>query len=265
MVDGSLPHPATVAVEHADLMLLRAPINAHKPLVRQVMIVLLWMYGGLHDKAHRSLTSLIRIVLCGALPWLLFGPVLALAAQLPTGCAPRDTRWGTSPTEGLEAQGTYGTPSEVTRYDYCNRRLLRWYRAPTNIDPGANGTGAMAVSVPSTTSPIPCCIGASDHCRTGSLPPFCCVSPVRPDVLPGSWVSISGPATGGAGGCAMPPCPMRWSANWRARWKRMTSITPPVRRAKRHTAEKSTWDAARVGAARSVNQVGGTTTKIGQR
>src|SRR5262249_35763948 len=130
MVDGSLTHPATVAVEPADLMLLRAPINAHKPLIRHVMIVLLWMSGGLHDKAHRSLTSLIRIVLCGALPWLLFGPVLALAAQLPTGCAPRDTRWGTSPTEGLEAQGTYGTPSEVTRNDHCNRRLLRWYRAP---------------------------------------------------------------------------------------------------------------------------------------
>src|SRR5215831_8647568 len=131
MVDGSLPHPATGAVEHADLMLLRAPINAHKPLVRQVMIVLLWMYGGLHDKAHRSLTSLIRIVLCGHLPWLLFGPVLALAAQLPTGCAPRDPRWGTSPTVGLEAQGAYGTPSEVTRYDHCNRRSPRWYRAPT--------------------------------------------------------------------------------------------------------------------------------------
>ena len=43
------------------------------------------------------------------------------------------------------------------------------------------------------------------------------------------------------------------------------SITPLGRRAKRNTAEKSTWDAGHVGAARSVNRVGGTTTKIGQR
>src|SRR4051794_18391779 len=78
-----------------------------------------------------ALSPLSRIPLYGDLPWLLFGPVLALAAQLPTGCAPRDTRWGTSPTEVLEAQGTYGTPSEVTRYDHCNHRSLKWYRAPT--------------------------------------------------------------------------------------------------------------------------------------
>src|SRR5215510_1870765 len=134
MVDGSLTHPATVMGEHADLMLLRAPINAHKPLVGHVMILLLRMYGGLHDKAHRSLTSLARLALCGNLPWLLLGPVLALAAQLPTGCAPRGTRWGTSPTEGLEAQGAYGTPSEVTRYDHCNRHSLRWYRVPTTTN-----------------------------------------------------------------------------------------------------------------------------------
>src|SRR5262249_41104827 len=174
MVDGSLTHPATVAVEPADLMLLRAPINAHKPLVRHVMIVLLWMYGGLHDKAHRSLTSLVRIVLCRALPWLLFGPVLALAAQLPTGCAPRDTRWGTSPTEGLEAQGTYGTPSEVTRYDQCNRRLLRWYRAPTTTSPDCNATAVKSrpASAPSMTSRARSWMAASARSCTGFWPPF---------------------------------------------------------------------------------------------
>src|SRR5262245_1527744 len=90
MVDGSLTHLATIAVEHTDLMLLRAPINTHKPLVRHVLLVLLRMWDGLYDKAHRSFTSLARIALYGHLPWLLFGPVLALAAQLPTGCAPRD-------------------------------------------------------------------------------------------------------------------------------------------------------------------------------
>src|SRR5215470_18340822 len=39
----------------------------------------------------------------------------------------------------------------------------------------------------------------------------------------------------------------------------ITSITLPARRAKRNTAEKSTWDAGHVGAVRSVNRVGGTT------
>ena len=32
-----------------------------------------------------------------------------------------------------------------------------------------------------------------------------------------SWVSMAGPATAGAGGCAMLPCPMRCTANWKAR------------------------------------------------
>ena len=54
----------------------------------------------------------------------------------------------------------------------------------------------------------------------------------------GSWASISGPAIAGAGGCAMPPCPMRCTANWRARWKRMTSITPPATRGKRKQGGK---------------------------
>jgi hypothetical protein len=43
MVDGSLTHPATVTVKHTDLMLLGTPINAHKPLVRHAMLVLLRM------------------------------------------------------------------------------------------------------------------------------------------------------------------------------------------------------------------------------
>ena len=45
--------------------------------------------------------------------------------------------------------------------------LTHWtpkYR--TNTDPGANATGAIAASAPSTTSPIPCCTRASDRCRT---------------------------------------------------------------------------------------------------
>jgi len=75
--------------------------------------------------SHLSQGFLFRV-----LPWLLLGPVLALEAQLPTGYLPWDTRWGTSPREVLEAQGIYGTPSEVTRCDHCNHHSLKWYRVP---------------------------------------------------------------------------------------------------------------------------------------
>ena len=108
----------------------------------------------------------------------------------------------------------------------------------TTTDPGANATGATAASAPSTTSPIPCSTRASGRCRTGFWRPFCSVCRVRRGALPGSWGSIAARAIAGAGGCAMRPCPMRWIASWRARWKRMTSITPPATRAKPHRAGK---------------------------
>ncbi len=41
MVHDALPHPATVAVEHKDLMLLGALINPYKPIVRQRLIIVL--------------------------------------------------------------------------------------------------------------------------------------------------------------------------------------------------------------------------------
>jgi len=43
MVHNAFTHPSTVAVEHRDLMLLRAPINPHKPLVGQRLILSFWM------------------------------------------------------------------------------------------------------------------------------------------------------------------------------------------------------------------------------
>ena len=43
---------------------------------------------------------------------------------------------------------------------------------------------------------------------------------------------MSARAIAGAGGCAMPPCPMRWSGSWKGRSKPMTSITPPATRDK---------------------------------
>ena len=53
------------------------------------------------------------------------------------------------------------------------------------------------------------CTERRGHCRTGYSPPFCFASPVRHSALPESEGSISGPALAGAGGCAMPPCPLR--------------------------------------------------------
>ena len=135
----------------------------------------------------------------------------------------------------------------------------------TNSDPGANGTGASAVSGPSTPSPLPCDIGANAHCRTGSLPPCCCVSPVRPDASPENWVSLCGPAIAGAGGCAMRPCPMRCTANCQARWKRMPAIRLPATRDKPSRAGRRRWGTDRVVVVSSARPGGGTTTKTVRR
>lgn len=78
-------------------------------------------------------------------------------------------------------------------------------------------------------------------------------------------MSISAPALGGAGGCAIVPSPTQSVAGWRARWKRMTSITRRGTRAKPHTAGRRPWDADRVAAARSVSPAGAIRIKTGQR
>src|SRR4029450_8277270 len=137
--------------------------------------------------------SLSKLSLCGDLPWWLLGPVLALAAQLPTGCAPRDPRWGTSPTAVLEAQGTYGTPSEVTR-------SLKWYRAPTTTSPDCNATAVKKrlASAPAMISGERSWTAASALSCTGFWPRFSCACRVHRGVLPKSWGSMSAPATAGA-------------------------------------------------------------------
>ena len=106
----------------------------------------------------------------------------------------------------------------------------------TTIDPGANDTGVTAASTPSTTSLTPCSTGASGQSRTGFLPRFCCVSRARHAASPESWGSIAAPAIGGAGGCAMPPSPMRWTVNWQALSKPMSSTIPRATRGKRRRA-----------------------------
>ena len=138
-------------------------------------------------------------------------------------------------------------------------RMLRWQDRPlqcprcqsrhwtvghTNIAPGANATGAITASAPSTTSPRPYCIGARDRCHTGFSPPFCCALPVRRGASRENWVSMSARAIAGAGGCAMPLCPMRCIASWKALLKPMTS-TRRATRDKPSTEEKAPGARAR--------------------
>ena len=124
---------------------------------------------------------------------------------------------------------------------------------PTITGQGSNAIGAQAVDAPSTTSPTRCWPRASGRCRTGFSPLFCCVCHAHLAAWPESWASISVPATAGAGGCAMPLCPMKWIASWRARSKRMNSITLLARRGKRNKVGQNRWDADRVVAAKSAS------------
>ena len=58
---------------------------------------------------------------------------------------------------------------------------------------------------------------------------------------------------------------MRCTANWRARWKRMTSTIPLATRGKRKGVGRRRWDAARVGAVRNASPAGAIMTKTGRR
>src|SRR5215510_8795493 len=108
MVHHPFTHPATCAVEHTDLMLLGAPINAHKPLVRPGLLISFWVHGGRHDKTHGSLSSLLRMSLSGDLPSVSLGPVLALAAQLPTRGIPRSLSLACKSGGGTRGAGLSG-------------------------------------------------------------------------------------------------------------------------------------------------------------
>ena len=78
-------------------------------------------------------------------------------------------------------------------------------------------------------------------------------------------VLISAPVIGGAGGCAMLLCPMKWSVNWQGPSKRMISTTPLARRGKPSRVGRRRWDVERGGAARNVSLVGAIMTKTGPR
>jgi transposase-like protein len=77
--------------------------------------------------------------------------------------------------------------------------------------------------------------------------------------------SIAGPATAGAGSCAMRPCPMSCSVNWMARSKPMTSSTRRATKGKPSRAGRSGWDAGHAGAGRSASQAVAIMIKIGPR
>jgi hypothetical protein len=136
--------------------------------------------------------------------------------------------------------------------------------ASTTTDRGVNAPGATAASAPATLSPTPCSISVSGRCRPGGWPPCCSVWRARLAASPENWVSMSAPALGGAGGGAMPRCPMRWIATWRGRSKPTHSIPRPARRAKPTQAGRRRWDTGRVGAARNARPVGAMMTKTGQ-
>jgi hypothetical protein len=133
-----------------------------------------------------------------------------------------------------------------------------------HYQPGLHATAVKRriASAPSMTSRARCWTAASALSCTGCSRRFCSASPAHLGVSPERWGCISERAIAAAGGCAMPRCPTRCTANWRVPLKRMTSITSRVRRDKRNRVGRKRWNAARVGAARSVSPVGGITIKI---
>jgi hypothetical protein len=118
--------------------------------------------------------------------------------------------------------------------------------AITTTDQGVNATGATAASAPSTISRTPCSIKASGRSRTGFWPPFCSVWRARLAASPERWVCICVRAIVGAGGSAMPRCPMRCIVNERGPLKPMTSTIPRATRGKRHRVGRNRWGAERV-------------------
>ena len=158
-------------------------------------------------------------------------------------------RWKERPLQCPRCQshnvGPWGT--------YHYQPGLRRYRCKENT-----------ASAPSMTSQAHSWTAVSAPSPTGFSPPFCYASPVRRGALPGKWASMSVPAIAGAGGCAMPRCPMRCIVNWKGPLKRMTSITRRARRGKHHTVARKRWDATRVVAGRNASRAGAIMTKIGQ-
>ena len=103
----ALTDSATLPIEARDLMVLVAPGNSYKPLVRGTGLVR--QTGRLREVS--SLDHSDTPSWPGGLPWSVISPGRALMAQLPPRWEPRGSHWGASPAQALKAQGAAGTPS----------------------------------------------------------------------------------------------------------------------------------------------------------
>jgi hypothetical protein len=112
----------------------------------------------------------------------------------------------------------------------------------TTTAPGANATAVVTASGPSMTSAARSLTRAGVLWRTGCWPPFCCACRVRRGALPVSWGCMCVRAIAGAGGCAMSPCPMRWSANSRAQ-SNLTQFQPHDGSSVTHSSVSVRWEA----------------------
>ena len=130
---------------------------------------------------------------------------------------------------------------------------------------GASATGVLAAGVPCMTAPRRGVPRASGRWGTGFSPPAGWAGRVHLGAAPEHWAAIAAPAITGVGGGARRRSPTSWIATSRARSKPTHSILPPAGRAKHPTAGRPRWVADPGSGARSVNRVGATLTKTGQR
>ncbi len=136
MRDHTLTDTAALVVEDHHLVVLVAPINPHKPLVRDARLLRQTGMVG-WTRRFRSSGSPSQP---GGLPWSRLSPVRALMAQLPTRDEPRGSRWGASPAQALEAQGAAGTPSGDLHAQVV-RIAVQGATSMTPAFPVSNGTG----------------------------------------------------------------------------------------------------------------------------
>ena len=97
------------------------------------------------------------------------------------------------------------------------------------------------------------------------LATFCCACRVRRGALPESWVSISGPAIAGAGGCAIRPLSYETDRQLEGTVEADDLYHTAGNKGQAKQGGKKRWGAARVGAARSASPVGAIMTKTGPR
>jgi hypothetical protein len=113
-----------------------------------------------------------------------------------------------------------------------------------------------AARVPSMTALARAWRAASASVMHGMLAPFLVCLSCAAWRMPQRWGSMSARVTAGAGGCAMRPCPPRWSGNGRAPSKPMTSSTPRATRDRQRRAGRNREAARHGGVASSASPAG---------